>query len=270
LLALSQLWSEAKYNFVFFDHAAQVDWDASYRDYLGRVSEATTAVAYYRTLAQFMAQLNDGHTTVYQPAWWARPPLATDWVEERLYVRRSGSEVRGTIPPGSIITHINGLPTAQYVQERVLPIVAASTDHHRLAIAARQARAGPPSTEVEVQFQTPNGLRGRARLARSRRDQSPPIDWSPSPPSGETLQFRWSDEPLGGSTGNSIQLQLPGGLEASICAERHAWPNGDEYVGVGVRPHIEVAPTIRDLRSGRDAELETARSFLRRTLRRER
>ena len=70
-----------------------------------------------------------------------------------------------------------------------------------------------------------------------------------------------------GSTGNSIRVELPGGLIATICAERHAWPDGREYVGVGILPHVAVEPTIADIRTGRDTILETARRHLERELR---
>jgi C-terminal processing protease CtpA/Prc len=72
-----------------------------------------------------------------------------------------------------------------------------------------------------------------------------------------------------GSTGNSIRLELPGGLLATICAERHAWPDGREYVGVGIAPHIPVESTIADSRAGRDPVLDVARQRLSRMISRD-
>jgi C-terminal processing protease CtpA/Prc len=63
-------------------------------------------------------------------------------------------------------------------------------------------------------------------------------------------------EPTGGSTGNPISLRLPGGGFARICSKRDRYPDGREFVGVGVMPTERVARTVAELVSGRDAVLE--------------
>jgi len=65
-------------------------------------------------------------------------------------------------------------------------------------------------------------------------------------------------EPTGGSTGQPLRLPLPGGLTAAICSKRDRFPDGTEFVGVGIQPDVSVAPTVSDLRSGRDTVLEAA------------
>ncbi|MGE4069819.1 MAG: S41 family peptidase [Lysobacterales bacterium] len=62
----------------------------------------------------------------------------------------------------------------------------------------------------------------------------------------------------GGSSGQPLALPLPGGGSARICVKRDTYPDGSHFVGVGVLPDIEVAPTVASVRSGRDPELETA------------
>jgi carboxyl-terminal processing protease len=71
-------------------------------------------------------------------------------------------------------------------------------------------------------------------------------------------------EATGGSTGNPVPLRLPGGGFARICTKRDTYPDGREFVGVGVRPTIVVPRTIADLRSGGDAALDAAVRALRR------
>ena len=65
-------------------------------------------------------------------------------------------------------------------------------------------------------------------------------------------------QPTGGSTGQPLIIRLPGGGSARICSKRDRYPNGTEFIGVGVQPDVAVAPSIADLRSGRDTVLEKA------------
>jgi C-terminal processing protease CtpA/Prc len=39
-------------------------------------------------------------------------------------------------------------------------------------------------------------------------------------------------------------------------------PDGGRFEGVGIRPDVQVSPTVEDLRAGRDVELEVARARL--------
>ena len=70
-------------------------------------------------------------------------------------------------------------------------------------------------------------------------------------------------EPTGGSTGQPLVFDLPGGGTARICTKRDAYPDGRDFVGVGIQPQVRAAPTIADLRAGRDTVLETALTLLR-------
>jgi len=65
-------------------------------------------------------------------------------------------------------------------------------------------------------------------------------------------------EPTGGSTGQPLQFPLPGGGAARICTKHDRYPDGKEFVGVGVQPAVLVHPTVKDFRAGRDTVLEAA------------
>jgi len=43
-----------------------------------------------------------------------------------------------------------------------------------------------------------------------------------------------------------------------ICTKRDRFANGDEFVGIGIKPDVEVHQTLEDFRAGRDAVLERA------------
>ena len=65
-------------------------------------------------------------------------------------------------------------------------------------------------------------------------------------------------EPTGGSTGQPLFFELPGGGSARVCTKRDSYADGKDFVGVGVQPQVLVRPTVRDLRAGRDTVLEAA------------
>jgi len=67
-----------------------------------------------------------------------------------------------------------------------------------------------------------------------------------------------------GSTGQPLMFGLPGGGMARVCVKRDTYPDGRAFVGKGIAPDIEVAPTVADVRSGRDAALERALAELKR------
>ncbi|MBK0379638.1 S41 family peptidase [Mucilaginibacter segetis] len=66
----------------------------------------------------------------------------------------------------------------------------------------------------------------------------------------------------GGSTGQPVPFDLPGGGSARVCGKHDSYPDGKEFVGIGIMPDIVVKKTIKDLRNGRDAAKETALKLL--------
>jgi len=76
--------------------------------------------------------------------------------------------------------------------------------------------------------------------------------------------FKWMKRGLiigsasGGSTGQPLLLDLPGGGTARICVKRDSYPDGSDFVGVGVLPDIEVKPTVASVRDGSDPVLARA------------
>ena len=66
-----------------------------------------------------------------------------------------------------------------------------------------------------------------------------------------------------GSTGQILTVDLPGGGGFRVCTKWCSYPDGREFVGIGVIPDVEVNPTRRDIADGRDAVLEAALQVLR-------
>lgn len=63
-------------------------------------------------------------------------------------------------------------------------------------------------------------------------------------------------EKTAGSTGNAVQCPLPGGGMANICAVQCEYPDGTQFVGVGIIPDITVTRTPTDIITGNDPELK--------------
>jgi len=64
-------------------------------------------------------------------------------------------------------------------------------------------------------------------------------------------------EKTAGTTGQPLFVSLPGGT-ARICTKRDTYPDGREFVGIGVIPNVEIRPTREDIYKGRDVALARA------------
>lgn len=65
-----------------------------------------------------------------------------------------------------------------------------------------------------------------------------------------------------GQGGRGATFALPRGWRIRLCATRHAFPDGAEYIGTGIAPEQYVPTTIVDVLNGHDAVLERARQYL--------
>ena len=69
-------------------------------------------------------------------------------------------------------------------------------------------------------------------------------------------------EATGGSTGQPLFFDLPGGGSARVCTKRDTFPDGTEWVGKEIEPDILIRPTVADVRAGKDTVLERALEHL--------
>jgi carboxyl-terminal processing protease len=61
-----------------------------------------------------------------------------------------------------------------------------------------------------------------------------------------------------GSSGLPYVYDFHNGMLLKIAVMRQYFPDGSEFEGVGIKPDIEVQPTIEDLKNARDPVLEKA------------
>lgn len=69
-------------------------------------------------------------------------------------------------------------------------------------------------------------------------------------------------QPSGGSTGQPMFSSLPGGGTLRICVRKDTYPNGKEFVGVGIQPDILVPENAEAYRNGVDLVLKKAQEVL--------
>ena len=112
LYALSMIWKEADYNFVFFDRQPQLNWDSLYRAYIPKILATKNVLEYDRVLSSFIKQLKDGHTSVWNSSYyWTdidSPPVRTTVYQGKRYVTAVESSMKDSIPVGSEVLKLNG------------------------------------------------------------------------------------------------------------------------------------------------------------------
>src|ERR1700740_90319 len=64
LYALSLVWKEADYNFVFFDRQPHLNWDSVYKAYIPKILATKNVYEYETVLNNFLRTLKDGHTGI--------------------------------------------------------------------------------------------------------------------------------------------------------------------------------------------------------------
>ncbi len=181
LYGLSYIWSEAKYNFIYFDKVA-VDWDSLYKAMIPKVIRATGTKEYYDLLRYFAAQLNDGHTGVWYPASFyqnqaAYAPLSTRLIENRVFITalQHDSLKAAGWQAGMEILKINGTEVHEYALENIKPFESASTPQGLDAAMYELYLLNGPITEpVRLTVKGKDGQVKDKLLWRSTRRTEPP------------------------------------------------------------------------------------------------
>ncbi len=386
---LSKLWSEVKFNFAWFEHLPDLDWDNLYMKYLPDILKTTSTLEYYCLLQQMCASLQDGHTCVHLPKELvdracSKPPLRTRLVEDKVSIVEVLDEDlrQDGITVGLEVLEIDCVPVKEYAARKVAPYQSASTKQGlEVKTYEYSLLAGPRNTPVELLLQDAKGNHYKRSLARTvngpQRHREPftfeilsgkvayvalnafdeqsivdrfacaldsirgsgglivdirendggssSVGWmilsylTDKPflsTKWRTRDYRpayrawkrgegWHEEPpqelrphgskpyikpvvlltsprtfsaaedfavafdamgrgkiigeaTGGSSGQPLIFPLPGGGTAWVCTKQDKYPDGRDFVAVGVQPRIRVVPTIDDVRAGRDTVLEAA------------
>jgi carboxyl-terminal processing protease len=164
LAGLALLWSQARYNFVNFDHVEK-DWNQTYLDFIPQVQNTKTTAEYYKVLMKFYALLKDGHTNVYPPdslssEFYSRPPFRTELIEGRVFVTQvmSDSLLKSGIVPGLEVLEIGSQPVISYAEQNIKPYQSSSTTQDLEVREFTYALlAGPKNKPIALQFKDQKG-----------------------------------------------------------------------------------------------------------------
>ncbi|MFO7657043.1 MAG: S41 family peptidase [Bacteroidales bacterium] len=128
---LSKLWSEAKYNFVYFDQVPDLNWDSLYFAFIPKVLATSSTKEYYDILKIFYSKLEDSHSGVFYPDQLniGRPPLRCRMIENKVLVSNVLNDSLASIgiKKGLEVVKINGLPVMDYANKYVIPYISSST-----------------------------------------------------------------------------------------------------------------------------------------------
>lgn len=381
-----RLWSEAKYNFAFFDQVPELDWDKVFEEYLPKVQGEQTTEQYYQLLEQCVALLKDGHTSVFLPSDLrknARLPFQLAMIESKVivtHVAPAACFVHPELKTGQELTHIGGQPVKAILEQHVYPYVADSTRQNRDRHALRRLIEGDENARAIIRLRDLDGqgrevtlpyLRWRypttpkleylnvgkeiayvslnsfsskdivsqfdAAFERIRKSKGLIIDVRNNGGGSSSIGYaiigklinkpikgsRWKTrqympafrawgeadrwyigeprqinprtetpflgpvvvligpgtasaaedfvvalhasgrailvgEKTAGTTGQPLVIKLPGGGSARICTKHDFYPDGREFVGIGIIPDVEVHPTQESVASGKDTVSEKA------------
>jgi carboxyl-terminal processing protease len=161
LVGLATFWSEAKYNFAYFDKT-NINWDSTYRAFIPQVLATKSDFEYYRTMERFCALLKDGHTNVYAPPinkFSTYVPFRWVIINQKPHVSLVLKGLSDNVPVGSELLTINGIPAQTYLEEQVFPYIAASAPHQRWnsAMFGLWSATVDTTTVYPMTFRTPDG-----------------------------------------------------------------------------------------------------------------
>jgi len=190
---LSKFWSEARFNFPFFERIPEVDWDRQYLEYLPQVRAAQTTADYYRIMMRFAATLHDGHTEIWTPkqlrdTLHAMPAFSTQLVEDKVLITEVNDQALAVegIRVGAEIVSIDGQPVREYAMSAVAPYASGSTPQDRNnRIYGYMLFKGPKDVPVQLTLRDASGETKSASVHRYCEPSSK-CTW----PGNEPAQFK--------------------------------------------------------------------------------
>ncbi|MGZ5255753.1 MAG: S41 family peptidase [Flavitalea sp.] len=164
VFGLSQVWSEVKYNFVYFDKI-QLDWDSLYNATLPSVLKTTSTQSYYDELRRFIAHAKDGHTSVWYPSSFYRKeyvpaPVKTDLVQGKVFITGILNDTvsQNGIEPGMEILKVDGMDVHEYAAKNIRPFEGASTKQGmNFYLYSAYLLNGPIDKAVKLTLKDKNG-----------------------------------------------------------------------------------------------------------------
>lgn len=173
---LSLIWKEAEYNFAFwhkFDKS--FNWDEEYKKALARVLKTNNIYEYYRELMRFVALLKDGHTAVWLPKeiinsdeYFSTLPLVVNFIDNEYVITNVDVSIKDIVKRYSIIKMIEGIPTKEYIEEKIYPYIWHEKEDSCAYQTIRLLFRGQLNSNVELLLED-NGSEYSVTLTRTNK-----------------------------------------------------------------------------------------------------
>jgi C-terminal processing protease CtpA/Prc len=189
LLALFRLWGAIEY---FYPYKSLMDrpWDEAFAEFIPLFVAADTRERYETAVLRLMARTQDSHSvlvrgltaTLYGTSP-STPGLQLRYVEERpVVIEVRDAALAGRIAVGDEILAVDGVPIAR-VEQRLAPLLAASTPQAQRNDLARRILSGPSNSVATLRVR---GADGRVRTERAPRSNARPPE--PTDPAWRMLE----------------------------------------------------------------------------------
>jgi carboxyl-terminal processing protease len=151
VMGLSEFWSEAANNFVYFDKTP-INWDSAYQAFIPKVLATKNTWNYYLALKEFAALLHDGHTGVQESFSLYHYSSRYKFINfenynKRFFVTNIDMADSSKVPLGSELLSIDQMPLADYLRINIFPYICASTEHQLYNDAAWDLFYGTDTTQ---------------------------------------------------------------------------------------------------------------------------
>jgi hypothetical protein len=145
------LWNVFQHFYPYFEEV-EVDWDSELRSALRSAAMDDEPLAFLSTLRRLVAATRDGHGSVGHDfeIFNHSLPLRWAWVEERLVVTTTATELKAP-KPGDIVVEINGEPVHE-VLARIEAEVPAPTKEYQRQCALWRLPLGLENSSVDLTF----------------------------------------------------------------------------------------------------------------------
>lgn len=162
IYALSTLWSELKFDFVYLDRAG-FDLDSLYRATIPQALATQNDIQFFDLLKRFMARFGDGHTGIggYSYKWndvFDYAPLLIEPIGGRYYISQLWeSSGLDSLALGAEIVRIEDVPTREYVEQTYFPAIAQGSESAKLLVAANEIGTGFPGSRFRAEVKCRDG-----------------------------------------------------------------------------------------------------------------
>ncbi|MBV8545860.1 MAG: hypothetical protein JO088_14040 [Acidobacteria bacterium] len=150
------LWNVLEHFYPYFD-VVKTDWPGVLLKALSSAATDSDEQTFLHTLRAMMAELQDGHGQVFQPAEpraWSLP-LLFGWIENKLVVTRVADESLD-VRPGDLVVRIDGKDAKQVFAE-VQRLEPGATPQFKNWGALQRLRSGGKDTEVTLELKRVGG-----------------------------------------------------------------------------------------------------------------